>query len=401
MAKVLIIDSESEAAGSLGSALAGHGVRSHITADGTEGLSIAKTESPDAIVLCVELNRVSGYSICNKLKKDPSLAKIPLILTSSQATEETFEQHKKLKTRAEQYLKKPYDNGEVLSVLGEYIEIGSSEEVSLDDMDVDVEMELEDSGTQEASAAPFEDGFSEPSSMADHTQAMSASEMREQIALAQAAAEKRDAAKAADAARERDPFEMQGSGDDGVESPPSSGPSPTRHDTNVLVDDATAERARAEIRQLRQKVQKLEQTLEEKELEFNDRLLQESTRSREAVELKKKLSLLERDIAKHQQAAEKAELEAQEAKAAMGAVKADLASGEDERTALSDKIGELVDKVKELAAERGELTAQIQDLSSKLETAQADHESAVAMREKAKKAVSIAMQLLDETGLMH
>src|SRR5262249_48780842 len=125
--------------------LADKGIDSRVTADGNEGLALARTESPSLIVLCVELSRVSGYSICNKLKKDPELGSIPLILTSSQATEETFEQHKKLKTRAEAYLKKPYSDAEIMGLITQYMGGGSGGsddvEVSLDDVSVEIEDE--------------------------------------------------------------------------------------------------------------------------------------------------------------------------------------------------------------------------------------------------------------------
>src|SRR5205823_11487504 len=78
---------------------------------------------PQAIVLCVELPRMSGYSICAKLKKDAQLKSIPLIITSAEATPETFEHHKKLKTRAEEYLKKPFAPSLLVQVLERYIQM--------------------------------------------------------------------------------------------------------------------------------------------------------------------------------------------------------------------------------------------------------------------------------------
>src|SRR5436305_1569332 len=104
---VLIIDAEEGFAGQLAASLRDHGLESQLTGDGKVGMDLAKAHEPQAIVLCVELPRMSGYSICAKLKKDAQLKSIPLIITSAEATPETFEHHKKLKTRAEEYLKKP------------------------------------------------------------------------------------------------------------------------------------------------------------------------------------------------------------------------------------------------------------------------------------------------------
>src|SRR5437870_4713698 len=102
-------------------ALKGKGFAVKLLDDGKDGLDLAKSERPDLIVLCVELPKMSGYSICNKLKKDNDLKGIPLIITSKEATPETFAQHKKLKTRAEDYLIKPFAESELVEKIGAFI----------------------------------------------------------------------------------------------------------------------------------------------------------------------------------------------------------------------------------------------------------------------------------------
>ncbi len=104
---ILLIEADEAFAGELGAELERRGAEVKTTADGKEGLRIAQEGGIDAIVLCVELPKMSGYAVCNKLKKNANLKEIPLVITSSEATEKTFEQHKKLKTRAEDYVIKP------------------------------------------------------------------------------------------------------------------------------------------------------------------------------------------------------------------------------------------------------------------------------------------------------
>ncbi len=113
--KILLIESDAHFAREMSSALEQKGFETRTTADGKEGLDLARDERPDAIVLCVELPKMSGYSICNKLKKDEALRSIPLVIISAEATQETFEQHKKLKTRAEDYLIKPFAPAELVN----------------------------------------------------------------------------------------------------------------------------------------------------------------------------------------------------------------------------------------------------------------------------------------------
>lgn len=389
MPTVLIIDSDAEVAGALSEALGARGVATKVLADGAEGLKAAKDDSPDAIVLCVELSRVSGYSICNKLKKNPELAKIPLILTSDKATEETFEQHKKLKTRAEQYLKKPFEMDQMLGLLVQYIELGGDGEddveVSLDDMDVDIE---DDALGGDLDAAFGKGAGSLDDLDLDDTMSGGATTVMQ---LPADFAEQM----AAEAARAR--------GEPAATAPTPIQPEPAapKEPRRSAAQDAEAERLRQEVRQLRQKVQSLERTLQDKEQEFTDRLLEESTRSREGIELKKKLLQMERELEKQKQAAAQAEEKAAQSETQILTMKQEVTNVSSEKDTLTEKIGQLVDKVKSLAAERDQLRAELEAAQATQTQAEESIAQAEQVRAKAKKAVDIAMQLLNESGLVH
>jgi DNA-binding response OmpR family regulator len=118
---ILLIENDAAFAREATDALEAAGFRVRVTGDGKEGLDLAREVSPAAIVLCVELPKMSGYSICQKLKKEEALRAIPLVLTSAEATAETFDQHRKLKARAEEYLIKPYSPATLLEKLGALI----------------------------------------------------------------------------------------------------------------------------------------------------------------------------------------------------------------------------------------------------------------------------------------
>ena len=138
---VLIIDADEEFAGRLKSTLEAHGAHVELTGDGRSGLDMARANVPDAIVVCVELPRMSGYSICAKIKKDANLKAVTLVITSAEATQETFEHHKKLKNRAEEYLRKPFDPASLATVLGNYIELQAPENVVLNGTSEDIAIE--------------------------------------------------------------------------------------------------------------------------------------------------------------------------------------------------------------------------------------------------------------------
>jgi CheY-like chemotaxis protein len=138
--KILLIENDAAIASELSRALEARGLEVRVTGDGKEGLELARDARPDAVVLCVELPRMSGYSVCQKLKKDEALRSIPVVLTSAEATEDTFEAHKKLKARADEYLIKPYAPAALLQKLSGLIELPEApaegeELVTLDDVE--------------------------------------------------------------------------------------------------------------------------------------------------------------------------------------------------------------------------------------------------------------------------
>jgi CheY-like chemotaxis protein len=112
--KVLVFESDAAFAGELRNEFGKLGCTTTVVDDGSAGLQRAASDRPDLILLSIELPRMNGFSVCNKLKKDPNLKDVPLIIMSSESSDETFEQHKKLRTRAEDYVHKPIAFGELL-----------------------------------------------------------------------------------------------------------------------------------------------------------------------------------------------------------------------------------------------------------------------------------------------
>lgn len=153
--KVLVFESDAAFAGELRSELGKLGCVSQVVDDGNLGLQAAASERPDLILLSIELPRMNGFSVCNKLKKDPALKDVPLIIMSSESSEETFEQHRKLRTRAEDYVHKPIAFGELLQHIQNFVHIdrqalpaGNDVVVIDDDIAGAVQMEDEDEGTE-------------------------------------------------------------------------------------------------------------------------------------------------------------------------------------------------------------------------------------------------------------
>ena len=81
--------------------------------NGEEALLLAKTESPDVIVLDVEMPRMDGMSAVKRLKSDPIYSRVPvLMLTALGSTEDKV---RGLEAGADDYLAKPFDLRELLA----------------------------------------------------------------------------------------------------------------------------------------------------------------------------------------------------------------------------------------------------------------------------------------------
>lgn len=120
--RILLIDSDESFAQGLQQAITARGFSATVATNSEQGMQLARTDAPDLIVVCVEAQPTNGYMLCTRLKKDDALRGIPVVLTSAQATADSFEKHKKLKTRAEEYLIKPFASldllGKVSALLG-------------------------------------------------------------------------------------------------------------------------------------------------------------------------------------------------------------------------------------------------------------------------------------------
>lgn len=160
--KILLIENDPAFAGELSRSLEASGFDVRVTGDGKEGLDLARDWAPEAIVLCVELPGMSGYLVCQKLRKDEVSKAIPLVLTSAEATEETFEKHRTLKARADEYLLKPFDPAGLLQALDRLVGLPEGAGAPLEEEEfVSPDEELvtleEEAGLEAANGAPDEE----------------------------------------------------------------------------------------------------------------------------------------------------------------------------------------------------------------------------------------------------
>ncbi len=109
-----MIDSERQFAKALQAHLGGYEVEVELAEDGKTGMEAAKSHAPDLIVLAVELSDDNGYLVGRKLKRSKKLKHVPIIILSNdENADNLFEQHKKTKSKAEDYVRRPASVEEV------------------------------------------------------------------------------------------------------------------------------------------------------------------------------------------------------------------------------------------------------------------------------------------------
>ena len=112
---VLLVDDDPTVHDLLGRRLSKEGYRVLSSTKGEDALKLAREAKPDAITLDVFMPEIDGWAVLSKLKADPELAEIPVIML-------TFAEDRTrgLSLGASEYLNKPIDALELLNALKEH-----------------------------------------------------------------------------------------------------------------------------------------------------------------------------------------------------------------------------------------------------------------------------------------
>ena len=89
-----------------------YGVETLIATDGKEALDAIRTHKPDLVLLDVMMPNMSGFEVCEQVKKDPALAKTYIIIVSAKIQPDDRRQAGII--GADEYLTKPYDVNAVI-----------------------------------------------------------------------------------------------------------------------------------------------------------------------------------------------------------------------------------------------------------------------------------------------
>ncbi len=117
--RILIIEDEEGLVYSLTTFLKGNGYNVLMAFDAIFGLSTARKERPNLIILDLGLPAGGGFSVLENLKRSVDAAKIPILILTANPTKEAEE--KAYKLGANVYVRKPFEPPELLSKIKEII----------------------------------------------------------------------------------------------------------------------------------------------------------------------------------------------------------------------------------------------------------------------------------------
>jgi DNA-binding response OmpR family regulator len=108
---ILIIEDEPNIVMGLRDALEFEGFRVLAAGKGKEGVSLARAENPDAIVLDLMLPDVNGYTVCEELRRWSAFVPIVMLTARSQETDKI----RGLDSGADDYVTKPFSVNELIA----------------------------------------------------------------------------------------------------------------------------------------------------------------------------------------------------------------------------------------------------------------------------------------------
>lgn len=117
--KVLIVDDEMDIVETLKFMLETEGINCITAYDGEDALNLAKSESPDLMILDVMLPKINGYKVCRLLKFDAKYKNIPILMVTARSQEE--DKCIGEETGANEYITKPFNIEELVDKVKNYL----------------------------------------------------------------------------------------------------------------------------------------------------------------------------------------------------------------------------------------------------------------------------------------
>ena len=154
--KILVVDDERRIVEILQAYLERDGYRVIAAYDGRSALELARSDSPDLIILDLMLPEVSGWDVCRELRRESD---VPVIMLT--ARDDTTDKIIGLELGADDYVTKPFDPKEIISRVRAVLRRGEGKVVSkatlnVGEIMIDTEKRLVRRGDRKIELTPIE-----------------------------------------------------------------------------------------------------------------------------------------------------------------------------------------------------------------------------------------------------
>jgi CheY-like chemotaxis protein len=111
--KVLVVDDDPEIVTFLSTLLELEGIESSVATSAAAALEQLQQGAPDLVLLDIAMPDRDGIDLCKELKSDPRTAEVPVFVVSARPGKDVVE--RALAAGAEEFIRKPFENAELIS----------------------------------------------------------------------------------------------------------------------------------------------------------------------------------------------------------------------------------------------------------------------------------------------
>ena len=117
--RVLVVEDHEENRRIVRLLLASAGIEMLEAVTGEDGVAMAEKERPDVILMDIQLPGLDGYEATRRIKANPELRHIPIIVVTSYAL--SGDESKARAAGCDAYITKPYSPRAILAKIREYV----------------------------------------------------------------------------------------------------------------------------------------------------------------------------------------------------------------------------------------------------------------------------------------
>lgn len=119
MSTVMIVEDSAAQREMMSGLLKQTGIDVTEASDGFEALERMKRHRPDLVLLDIVMPRMNGYEFCRRLRSDPKMQHIPVVMCSAKGEE--FDRYWGMKQGADAYIAKPFHPTELVGTVSQLL----------------------------------------------------------------------------------------------------------------------------------------------------------------------------------------------------------------------------------------------------------------------------------------